>query len=121
MGVFESSGRKANPLATVGVIAALIGAVFSGVLWLHHFQPDSSLLGSYSAQLVTGGPLANQLRFLAAVFGIMGVIAAIASGLGGSGGGGTVVAALLLGVVALSYPVLTALNLVTRFVPNPMR
>jgi hypothetical protein len=120
MGVYSSSGKTANPLAGLGILCGILGAACSAVLWLYHFQPDSTLLGSYSEQVAHGGVLADQLRILAATLGVMAIIAAIAAGLGGRGGG-TIVAALLLGIAALSYPVLTWLNVVTRFVPNPMR
>jgi hypothetical protein len=119
-GIFGSSGRTANPLGVIGVLTGAIGAAFSVVLWIHHFNPDTTILGSYSAQIAAGGTLADQLRMLAAAFGLMAVLSGIISGLGGRGSG-TTVAALLLGIVGLSYPVLTYLNVVTRFVPNPVR
>ena len=120
MGVYGSSGKTANPLAGLGILCGILGATCSAVLWLYHFQPDSTILGSYSEQIANGGVLADQLRVLAATLGAMAIIAAIAAGLGGRGGG-SIVAALLLGIAAMSYPVLTYLNVVTRFVPNPMR
>ena len=119
MGIYGSSGSTTNPLGTIGVLTGAIGAAFSVILWIHHFQPDATFLGEYSAQITSGGPLADQLRMLAGFFGLMSVIAGIAGGLGGKGSA-TSVASLLLGIVALSYPVLSYLEVVTRFAPNPV-
>jgi hypothetical protein len=118
-GIFSSSGKTANPAGTVGSLVGVIGAVFSAILWLYHFNPDSTLIGKYSQQLAAGGQLADQMRLLAIVFGAIAVVLGIVAGLGGRGNG-TSVASILLGIVALSYPVLTALNLVNHYVPNPI-
>jgi hypothetical protein len=118
-GVFGSSGKTADPLGTIGVLTALIGAVFSLLLWIHYYQPDTMILGTYSAQIAADGQFADQLQLLAAVFGAMGVLAGIGGGLAGYGGASTV-ASLLLGIVALSYPVLGYLNIMQRYVPSPV-
>jgi hypothetical protein len=117
-GILGSTGKSSNPLAPIGIITGSIGAAFSVILWIHHFQPDTTMLGEYSTQIVYGG-LGDQLRLLAAVFGAMGLVAGIAGGLGGNGSAGTV-SALLLGIVALSYPVLSYLDIMEGFVPNPV-
>ena len=44
-GIFGSSGKTANPAGTVGSLVGAIGAGFSVVLWIYHFNPDSTLLG----------------------------------------------------------------------------
>jgi hypothetical protein len=62
--------------------------------------------------MATGGRLSSQLVLLAAVLGVMAVVSGILSSLGGRAGGAVIVA-LVLGVVALSYPVLSWLNVVT--------
>jgi hypothetical protein len=120
MGVFASSGKVSNPLANMGVIVGLVGAALSVILWIHHYQPDIQIVGHYTDQL--NGDLGDQARTLAAVLGAMAVISAIAASLGAGSEqrSGHTAAALILGVVALSYPVLTALNVVTRYVPNPV-
>ena len=120
MPMFDSSGHAANPAGTIGTIVGAIGAGFSILLWIYHFNPDSTLLGSYSAQMGTGGPLASQLGTLAVVFGVIAVVLGIVGGLGGRGAGSTV-ASILLGIVALSYPVLNGLHVIERYVPNPVR
>lgn len=118
-GIFSSSGKTANPLGTIGVIVGLIGATFSVLLWIYRFQPKSTLLGSYSAQMGPGGVMTSQLGTLALVFGLIAVVVGIAGGLGGRSTGSTV-ASILLGIVALSYPVLNSLHLVERYAPNPI-
>jgi hypothetical protein len=117
--VYGSSGKTSNPLGTLGVITGLIGAAFSVVLWIHFYQPDTTILGTYSTQ-IHDGVLGDQMSTLAAVFGLMAVLAGIGGGFGGKGSS-TTVASLLLGIAALSYPVLTALNVVENYVPNPVR
>ena len=82
-------------------------------------NPDSTLLGKYSPQLAAGGQMADQLGLLAFWFGAIAVELGIISGLGGKGSG-TSVTSILLGIAAMSYPVLTALNLVKQYVPNPI-
>jgi hypothetical protein len=120
MGVFASSGRVSNPLASMGVIVGLVGAVLSAILWIHHYQPDVQVVGHYTRDL--NGDLGDQARTLAAVLGAMAVISAIGASLGAGSEqrSGHTAGALILGVIALSYPVLLALNVVTRFVPNPV-
>jgi len=118
-GIFGSSGKTANPAGTVGCLVGAIGAGFSVVLWIYHFNPDSTLLGRYSQQLAAGGQMADQLGLLAMVFGGIAVVLGIVGGLGGRGGSTTVMS-ILLGIAALSYPILNALNLVNRYVPNPI-
>jgi hypothetical protein len=46
---------------------------------------------------------------------VLGII----GGLGGRGAGSTVLS-IILGIVALSYPVLNALHVIERHVPNPV-
>ena len=96
-----------------------LGAAFSALLWIYHFQPNATILGSYSVQMAEGGAMASQFGTLALVFGMIAVVVGIAGGLGGRGSG-TTVASILLGIVALSYPVLSSLHLIERHVPNPI-
>jgi len=117
--VFGSSGQTSNPFGTVGVLTGLIGAVFSVLLWIHFYQPDTTILGTYSPQ-IQNGQLGDQMSMLAAVFGVMAILSGIGGGLGGKGSS-TTVASLLLGIVGVSFPVLTALNIVENYVPNPVR
>jgi hypothetical protein len=118
-GIFGSSGKTANPVGSLGIVIGFVGALFSAALWLVHFQPDTTVLGHYGAQLVTGGAIADQVSLLASFLGVMAVLFGIIGGLGGRGSGSTV-ASLVFGITALSYPVLTSLNVVQRYVPNPL-
>ena len=119
-GIYGSSGKTANPAGTIGVLVGVIGAAFSVILWFYHFNPTSTLLGSYSAELAAGGQLADQLRLLALVLGGIAVVLGIVAGLGGRGGS-TGVIAILMGIVALSYPILSGVNMISRYAPNPLR
>ena len=117
--IYGSSGRQPDPLSNVGMVVGVVAALLAGILWYYHFQPGSTLLGSYSSRVTNGGDLHEQLRVLSAVLGTMAVIAGIGSSLGGRGRA-TSVGALVLGVFGLSYSVLTALNVFTRVVPTPL-
>jgi hypothetical protein len=118
-GIFGSSGRTVNPVGSLGVVIGLVGALLSGALWLAHFQPDTTVLGQYGAQIAAGGAIVDQIRLLASFLGVMAVLFGIVGGLGGRGSGSTV-ASLVFGIAALSYPVLTSLNVVQHYVPNPL-
>jgi hypothetical protein len=61
--------------------------------------------------MAAGGTLARQLAVLAAVLGVMAILSAIVASSGGSGG--AYVVGMVLGLVALSYPLLTWLNIVS--------
>jgi len=118
-GIYSSSGKTANPAGTVGVLVGAIGAAFSVILWFYHYNPTATLLGSYSGEVGGGGPLADQLRLLALILGGIAIVLGIVAGLGGKAGS-TGIVAILLGVVALSYPIMMALNLITKYTPNPL-
>jgi hypothetical protein len=111
--LFGSSGRRSNPIGVISIITGLAGALASGVLWVYRLNPDSTILGKYSAQLSAGGVLVDQIAMLAAILGVMAVIGSVMSSTGGEGAGGYFIG-LVLGLVALSYPVLTWLNVVGR-------
>jgi hypothetical protein len=117
--MFGSSGKTSNPLGTVGALVGAIGAGFSAILWIYHFNPESTLLGSYAGQMGPNGSLPGQLSALALLFGAMAIVLGIVGGLGGRGAGSTI-ASILLGIVAVSYPVLNGLHLIEQHVPNPL-
>jgi hypothetical protein len=109
--VFGSSGNRSNPTGVVGILAGLGGAACSAILWIYRINPESRLMGSYSSDIASAGTLARQLAVLAAVLGLMAILAAITASSGGSGG--SYLVGLVLGLVALSYPLLTWLNIVS--------
>ena len=111
-GVFGSSGRHTNPLGAVSVVAGLAAALASAVLWIYRVQPESRILGQYSAEVAAGGQLADQLVALAAVLGLMAVLSSIMTSSSGEGGGSYFMG-LILGLVGLSYPLLDWLNILS--------
>ncbi|HYJ61639.1 MAG TPA: hypothetical protein VE032_09280 [Actinomycetota bacterium] len=118
MGIYGSSGRTTNPMGGLGVFVGLLAAGCSAVLWIHYFDPATTLFGDVSVRIATGD-LEQQLTVLAATFGLMAVIGGIAGGLGGRGSG-TTVASLLLGIVGLSYPVLHWVQNTTGGIGSPV-
>jgi hypothetical protein len=117
--IYGSSGRQSDPLSNMGVVVGIVAAVIAVALWYYHYQPASQLLGEYSSRVSSGGDLHEQLRVLSGVLGTMAVIAGIGGSLGGRGRASSA-AALVLGVVGLSYWVLTALDVFSRVVPTPL-
>lgn len=111
-GVFGSSGKRSNPMGLVSIVTGLAGALAGAVLWIYRIQPESRILGKYASQVAHGGPLAGQLAVLAAVLGLMAILSSIMTSSSGEGGGGYFIG-LVLGLVALSYPLLTWLNIVS--------
>jgi hypothetical protein len=113
MGIYQSSGRTRNPLGAVSVFVGVVGAVASAVLWANQYDPGSPLVRSFYSTLGPGLASGDALMLFAAIFGGLAVISAIAVSVGGSTRASSVVA-IVLGVVALSYPVLGWFKVVTR-------
>jgi hypothetical protein len=111
-GVFGSSGKRSNPLGVVSVVAGIASALASAVLWIYRVEPGSRILGQYSAEVAAGGQLAEQLIALAAVLGLMAVLASIMTSSSGEGGGSYFVG-LVFGLAGLSYPLLTWLDVIS--------
>jgi hypothetical protein len=118
MGIYGSSGKTTNPMGGLAVVVGVIGAALSVILWIHYFDPTTTLFGEFSVRITTGD-LSDGLPMIAFAFGMIAVIAGIAGGLGGRGSGATV-AALLLGIVAISYPVLNWLQVTTGGIGSPV-
>jgi len=112
MGIYQSSGRTRNPLGAVSVFVGIVGAVASVILWAYRYDPDSSLVRSFASTLGPGLASGDALLLFASIFGGLAVISAIAVSVGGSTRASSVVA-IVLGVVALSYPVLTWFKVLT--------
>jgi hypothetical protein len=112
MAIFGSSGRHSNPIGVISVITGIGGALTSAVLWIYEIEPGSQILGSYSSEVASGGLLAEQLVAMAAILGLMAVIGSMMTSSSGEGGGGYFIG-LVLGLFALSYPVLTWLDIVS--------
>ena len=110
--VFGSSGHRSNPAGVIGLVAGLGGALAAGVLWVYKLNPDSTIMGKYSAEIAHGGVLAGQLSVLAAVLGVMAIIGAMLASTGGEGASAYFIG-LVLGIAALTYPILTWLHVVS--------
>ena len=110
--VFGSSGKRSNPIGLISIVTGIAGALTTAVVWIYQIEPSSRIMGSYSSELAGGGMLSSQLTALAAVLGVMAVLSSMMSSSGGEGGGGYFVG-LVLGLFALSYPVLTWLDIVS--------
>jgi hypothetical protein len=113
MGIYQSSGRTRNPLGTVSVVVGVVGAIASAILWAYQFDPNGPLVQSFASRLGPGLGSGDALVLFATVFGGLAVISAIALSIGGSARASTF-AAIVLGVFALSYPVLSWFQVFTR-------
>ena len=56
MGIYGSSGKTTNPLGGLGVFIGLLAAACSAVLWVHYFDPTTTMFGDVSLRIATGGP-----------------------------------------------------------------
>lgn len=113
MGIYQSSGRSTNPLGFFSVLIGAFGAGASVVLWAYQYDPHGALVSSIASKLGPGFALGDGLVLTALICGLFTVGLAIVGALGGSLKGSAVVS-IVLGVVALSYPVLTKLDVVAR-------
>jgi len=89
----------------IAVVSTVAGAVLGLFLWLFHLRPTSALLGDYAYELAHDGGFREQVLWLTATLGAVGIVAALFAVVGGRPKPSTVVC-LLLGAIALSYPVL---------------
>lgn len=119
--IYGSSGSKANPMTFVAVLVGLAGAACSAILWLHQISPDSAFLGSITSHLTSSAVLGDRLEVVALAAGVIAILIGLLSVIGGSKGGAGVVVAVLLGVGALSYPVLVSLNIVGKAINGPLK
>jgi hypothetical protein len=113
MGIYQSSGRTANPLGVVSVLVGAVGAFASIVMWAYQYDPRGAFVRSIAAKLGPGVALGDGLVTVGLVCGAAAVAMAVAGSFGGRMRGSAVVA-IVLGVVALTYPVLSKLEIVTR-------
>jgi hypothetical protein len=113
MGIYQSSGHTRNPLGAVSVFVGIVGAAASAILWAYQYDPDGSLVRSVASRLGPGLASGDALVLFAAIFGALAVVSAIAVSVGGSTRASSVIA-IVLGVVALSYPLLSWFKVFTR-------
>jgi len=94
-----------NPLGMIAVVCAAAGACLGVFLWLFHLRPTSALMGDYARELAHEGVFRDQVLWFTATLGAVGIFAALLAVVGGRPKASTIVC-LLLGAIALSYPVL---------------
>jgi hypothetical protein len=113
MGIYQSSGRSTNPLGFFSVLIGAFGAGASAVLWAYQSDPNGAIVRTIASKLGPGFALGDGLVLTALICGVFTVALAIVGALGGSIKGSAVVS-IVFGVVALSYPILTKLDVITR-------
>jgi hypothetical protein len=89
----------------IAVVCTAAGAFLGVFLWLFHLRPTSALMGDYARELAHDGVFRDQVLWFTATLGAVGIFAALLAVVGGRPKASTIVC-LLLGAIALSYPVL---------------
>src|SRR6186997_3268472 len=108
-----------NPLGMIAVVCTATGAFLGVFLWLFHLRPTSALMGDYAYELAHDGVFRDQVLWLTATLGAVGIVAALLAVVGGRPKPSTIVC-LLLGAIALSYPVLALTGAIGAPVALPM-
>ena len=103
----------------IAVLCTSTGACLGAFLWLFHLWPASALMGDYAYELGHDGVFRDQVLWLTATLGAAGIVAALLAVVGGRPKPSTVVC-LLLGAIALSYPVLALTGAIGAPVALPM-
>jgi hypothetical protein len=97
-------GRSStSSVGGIAVVAGLLGAVCSAVLWLHERDPHNGIVRYVTDKLSGETNSWNALITLAAIAGGLGLVVAIV-GMIKSQRGGASVFGLILSLLALSYP-----------------
>jgi hypothetical protein len=104
--------RQADPLGIMAFTCALIGFAISASLWTLQIGAFPLELGGFEFELFHGGELRDQVLWLAATLGAIGVGAGLLSGLGGRPRGLTGLS-IVLGLLAITYPVMTFLEMIS--------
>jgi hypothetical protein len=105
----------------VAILVGLAGAAASALLWLHRISPDSTFLESVTSHLTANATLSDRLEIVALAAGVLAIAMALLSVIGGKKGGTGVVIAVVLGIGALSYPVLVSLNIIGTNIKGPLK
>jgi hypothetical protein len=103
--------RTGDPLGILAAITGVLGAACAGVLWYCQARP-SNWLGSTAFEIAHGGPLRDTLMAGALFLGLIAIVASIPSALGTHAVRRGVPLGLVMGLIALSYPVAFGLHLV---------
>jgi len=119
-GIYKSSGKHVNPAAGLSILTGGAGAACSLLLWLFAYRPETSFFGSWGQQIANNELLAEQLLVLAVTLGGIGILSAVMASFGGRGRW-TTATGVTLGVIGLSFPVLSYLDVVTENLgPGPL-
>jgi len=113
MGIYQSSGHTRNPLGVVSVSVGIVGALMSAVLWAYQYDPGGPFVRSIASKLGPGLAIGDGMVLLAAICGGLAIAMAIAGSVGGSTKGSSAIA-IVFGVIALSYPVLSWMKVLSR-------
>lgn len=119
MGIYESSGRTHDPLGIVALGAGAVSAASGLIMWAYQLDPNGALVRSVSARLGAGALLGDRLVMIDLIAGAAAVGLAVIASMGGRAKG-TAVAALVLGVIGLSYPILSSLDVIRRPLENTL-
>ena len=96
--------RTSDPLGVVAALCGVAGFATTVVLWLAQLHPDSNFLGDV-AGVAARMDLREDLIVLAGLLGLIAILGAFLSSAGGPARSSCVLA-IVLGAVALIYPVL---------------
>jgi hypothetical protein len=107
-----TTSPRGSILGTVAFLCGVAGTVTTAVLWLYQRRPHSPVLGRYGHEIANGGPLREDLILLAVLFGTVAIVGAILTSMGGTANA-SAIASMCLGAVALTYPVMSWLDLVS--------
>jgi hypothetical protein len=113
MGIYQSSGHTRNPLGVVSVFVGIVGALISVVLWAYQYDPGGPFVRSVASRLGPGLALGDSMVLVAAICGGLAIAMAITGSVGGSTKGSSAIA-IVLGVIALSYPLLSWFKVLSR-------
>ena len=98
-------GRSSSgSVAGIVVVAGLVGAAASGVLWLHEVSPHNGVTMFVSDRLLHHANGWSELVMIAAVAGGLGLLVAILGTIGSRSRGAGAVVGVMLSLLALTYP-----------------
>ncbi len=97
--------RTSDPLGIVAALCGVAGFATTIVLWLVQLHPDSNFLDEYLSGVAARMDLLEDLIVLAGLLGLTAILGAFVSSAGGPARSSCVLA-IVLGAVALIYPVL---------------
>ena len=113
MRIYQSSGQTRDPLGILALGVGAVAATCGLVMWAFQLDPNGALVRTISARLAAGGLLGDRLELISLIAGAVAIGLGVIASLGGRARG-SAVGALVLGVIGVSYPLLSSLDLITR-------